>query len=209
MRPVVCMITDRHRTRSGDVDGVVERVATAARAGVQVIQVRERDLDGGPLLSLVRRCVEAVAETRARVVVNDRVDVAIAAQAHGVHLRGDSMPATRVRSVAPPEFLVGRSVHARDEAVRAADDGGLDYLIWGPVFATGGKQPQAGGLSELTAVAAATPLPVLAVGGISTSTVAALAKSGVSGFAAIGMFADTPEAQLREIINGRWPNTTS
>ena len=69
----------------------------------------------GALLSLVTQAVEAVRGTRTRILVNDRVDVAIAAGAHGVHLRGDSAPARRVRRVAPPAFLIGRSVHARDE----------------------------------------------------------------------------------------------
>ena len=72
-----------------------------------------------PLTRLVERCVEAVRGTRARVLVNDRVDVALAAGAHGVHLRGDSMPAARARIVAPPAFLVGRSVHSPEEALRA------------------------------------------------------------------------------------------
>ncbi len=77
----------------------------------------------------------AVKGTRTRILVNDRLDVALAAGAHGVHLRGDSMPASRARSLAPIGFLIGRSVHSVDEAVRRHADGGVDYLLFGAVFA--------------------------------------------------------------------------
>src|SRR5688572_7868800 len=93
VRPVACMITDRSRLGAGWEDALVARVAAAARDGVDLVQVRERDLDARVLTRVVERCVAAVARTRTRVLVNDRVDVALAAGAHGVHLRGDSMPA--------------------------------------------------------------------------------------------------------------------
>jgi thiamine-phosphate pyrophosphorylase len=131
-------VTDRQR--SGGADGVVARAAWAARAGVHLVQVRERDLEGRALTDLVARCVAAVRGTRARVVVNERFDVALAAGAHGVHLRAGSMAAARVRGAAPPGFLIGRSVHAPEEA---ADPGAVDYLIFGTVFAT---PPSLGGL---------------------------------------------------------------
>lgn len=190
MRPIVCMITDRHRLADGHVDTLVGRVAMAARAGVHLIQVRERDLDGGPLLRLVRQCLEVVRPTTTRVLVNDRVDVALAAGAHGVHLRSGSIAASRVREIVPSGFLVGRSVHALHEARQVTADGGLDYLIWGTVFPSESKPRSEGtGISALREVSAATPLPVLAVGGISFENVGMLARSGASGFAAIGMFA--------------------
>jgi thiamine-phosphate diphosphorylase len=190
--PVVCLITDRARG-GGGADAVVARAAWAARAGVHLIQVRERDLDGGPLTTLVRQCVDAVRGTRARVLVNDRVDVALAAGAHGVHLRADSMPAPRVRALCPPGFVVGRSVHTRDEAVAAAAGGGLDYLLFGTVFATASKPGRVpAGLSALADVALAVSLPVLAVGGITPDKVDEVVGAGAAGFAAIGMFAAAP-----------------
>ena len=126
MTPLIYMITDRRRLGSGAEEALVRRVAAAARAGVHLVQIRERDLDGGPLMRLVARCVDAVRGTRTRVLVNDRLDVALAAGAHGVHLRGDSMPADRARRVAPAGFVIGRSVHAGGEAERVAADGGAD-----------------------------------------------------------------------------------
>jgi thiamine-phosphate pyrophosphorylase len=188
--PVVCLITDRSR---GGEDATVERVRWAAGTGVHLVQVRERDLDGGPLTALVRRCVDAVRGSRARVLVNDRVDVALAAGAHGVHLRADSMPAARVRAICPQGFLVGRSVHARDEAIAAAAAGGLDYLLFGTVFATTSKPGRApAGLDALAEVASAVTIPVLAVGGVTPDTVNEVVLAGAAGFAAIGMFAAAP-----------------
>jgi len=191
VRPVLCLITDRGRLGADWEHATVERVRAAARAGVDLVQVRERELDGGPLARLVRACVDAVRGTRTRVLVNDRLDVALAAGAHGVHLRADSMPGSRVRRVVPPGFLVGRSVHSVEEAAAAAD-GSLDYLIFGTVFETASKPGrEAAGLSALAAVSRATPLPVLAVGGITAARIEPVVAAGAAGVAGISMF-DTP-----------------
>jgi thiamine-phosphate pyrophosphorylase len=185
--PIVCLITDRRR--AGGEARLIARVADAARGGVNLIQIRERDLDGGPLLTLVERCLEAVRSTRTRIVVNDRLDVALAAVAHGVHLRGDSMPAARVRAVTPPGFLVGRSVHGVDEARQATAAGGLDYLVFGPVFPTASKPGHPGvGVQALTTVVRATPVPVLAIGGITPDTMTQVLDAGAAGVAGIGLF---------------------
>ena len=190
MRPVACMITDRARLGAGWEDALVARVAAAARDGVDLVQVRERDLDARALTRVVERCVAAVARTRTRVLVNDRVDVALAAGAHGIHLRGDSMPAPRVRTLTSPGFVIGRSVHSRDEAVRAEADGDLDYLVFGTVFATASKRGVASaGLAALADVARATRLPVLAVGGVTVARIPRVVEAGAAGFAAIGLFA--------------------
>jgi thiamine-phosphate diphosphorylase len=196
------MITDRRRLAGDQQDALVLRVSAAARAGVHLIQIRERDLDARPLTELVERCVAAVSGTRARVLVNDRLDVALAAGAHGVHLRGDSLSAARARSIAPPAFLIGRSVHSRDEAVRADEGEGLDYLIFGTVFSTSSKSGATpAGVSGVADVAAATRLPVIAVGGMNAATVRALGDTGAAGFAAIGLFADGSPDQLEMSIH--------
>lgn len=204
--PVVCLITDRARV-AGGADGLVECVGRAARAGVHLVQVRERDLDGGPLTALVRRCLAAVAGTRTRILVNDRLDVALAAGAHGVHLRGDSLPAPAVRAMSPPGFLVGRSVHGRDEAVAAAAAGGLDYLLFGTMFPTSSKPGrQAVGTAALAGVAASTRIPVLAVGGVTPDNVGEVAAAGAAGFAAIGMFATGSEADVWRAVRSWIPS---
>jgi thiamine-phosphate diphosphorylase len=202
VHPVVCMITDRRRLGDRPEAALIRRVAAAARAGIHLIQVRERDLPDGELLSLVKRTVDAVRGTRTRILVNDRVDVAIAAGAHGVHLRGDSAPARRVRKVAPPAFLIGRSVHTRDEIVQVCAAGDVDYLLFGTVFETASKpnRPAAGAAGLADAVHAATGVPVLGVGGMTLSTVGQLHRTGCAGFAAIGQFADVPEDAMSSTV---------
>lgn len=191
MRPVLCLVTERRRW-SSEV-ALLASVAAAARAGVDLIHVREHDLEGRALVALVRRCLAVSAGTRARVLVNDRLDIALAAGAHGVHLRETSMSAPCVRSMTPPGFLVGRSVHGLDGARDAAAQGGLDYLVFGPVYPTASKPGAAAvGLDALAAVVASTSLPVLALGGIDASTAASLGRAGAAGMAAIGFWADCP-----------------
>lgn len=197
MPPVVCMITDRMRLQSGGgEDGsreslLVRRVQAAARAGVHLVQVRERDLDGGLLLRLVLACLDAVRATSTRIIVNERLDVALAAGAHGVHLRGESMPAARVRSTVPPGFLIGRSVHSNEEAAQVDAGGGADYLIFGPVFATRSKPAAVPArVASLAAAVAATRLPVIAVGGVTAANAGNIRTAGAAGFAAIGLFAE-------------------
>lgn len=127
-------------------------------------------------------------DTPTRVVVNDRLDVAVAAGAHGVHLRGDSIAPERARSMVPAGFLIGRSVHGAGEAVLAAR--GADYCVAGTVFPTpskpGLRQPL--GLEGLEAIVRAVPLPVLAIGGVSMERIEAVAATGAAGMAAIGLF---------------------
>ena len=182
-------VTDRRRL-AVSVDALVDRAARAARDGVDVIQVRERDLPDGELVALVRRVVAAVAGTATRVLVNDRTDVAIASRAHGVHLRGDSVPASRVRAIAPQGFTIGRSVHSAEEIDAAIAAGGSDYLLFGTVFASAGKpsgHPVAG-LGALADACRRSPLPVIAIGGIDAARLDDIARTGAAGFAGVGMF---------------------
>jgi thiamine-phosphate pyrophosphorylase len=182
-------------------DALVALVGAAARAGVDLVQVRERDLDGGALVRLVARCIDASKHTHARVLVNDRLDIAMAAGAHGVHLRGDSVPAPRVRALVRPGFLIGRSIHSKEEAARVCAEGGIDYLIFGTVFSTTSKPGvAAAGVATLADVANTVRVPVLAVGGITVETMHGLGRTGAAGIAAIGMFADTPIGELPRTI---------
>jgi thiamine-phosphate diphosphorylase len=208
------MITDRRRFGQHGEAVLIRRVTLAARAGVHLIQIRERDMADRALLELVARAVEAVRHTRARILVNDRLDVAIAAGAHGVHLRSESAPAWRVRPAVPPWFLIGRSVHSREEIAQVSDEGGVDYLLFGTVFATlskPGRSPT--GLAGLVeAVNAGKRLPVLAVGGMTLGSAGQTAGTGCAGFAAIGQFADGPEESLTATVTaalGAWQNPSS
>ncbi len=166
---------------------MIEQARQAVDAGVDVIQVRERDLEARDLTIVVEALVAVSRGTATRVVVNDRLDVALASGADGVHLRSDSMAAADVRALAPAPFLIGRSVHSVDEATAA---GAVDYLIAGTVFPTASKPAGHAviGLDGLRAIAAATAVPVLAIGGVTLDRIEVLAGSGAGGVAAIGLF---------------------
>ena len=203
MRPVMCMITDGRLAAGRSADSLVESVATAARAGVDLIQIRERGVDDRTLVALIGRCVAAVQGTRARIVVNDRLDAALAGGAHGVHLRSDSYPAARARTITPAGFLVGRSVHSVEDAIRASQPDSVDYLIFGTVFATSSKPGQKpAGVSALADTVRATPVPVLAVGGVTADNAALVAGAGASGVAAIGLFVDGSPRSLGASMAG-------
>lgn len=210
-RPILCLVTDRHRLVSAAVKEpagilqVIELVGAAARAGVDLIQIRERDLEAGLLHGLVSRCMEAVAGTGAKVVVNDRLDVALAAGAYGVHLRSDSIPTDSARELAGPSLLVGRSVHSADEA---ADNADSDYVIMGTIFPSMSKAADRAslGVGELGQAVRRTSAPVLAIGGVTLERVADVARAGAAGIAGIGLFcpppATTPDAHLQAVVRG-------
>jgi thiamine-phosphate diphosphorylase len=187
--PVLCMVTSLRS--AGSQERLVACVAAAARAGVDLVQLRERQLAARALTELVERAVAAVRGSRTRVLVNDRLDIALAAGAQGVHLPASGIAAARARAIAPSGFLIGRSVHDASEAARVAGDGGLDYLLFGTVFPSASKPdtPPAG-VDALAATVAAVPLPVLAIGGVTLERAGDLARSGAAGAAAIGMFAE-------------------
>ena len=201
---MIMLVTDRRRlspgaTESESAGHVVELVEAASDAGIDLIQVRERDLDTNALVSLVRRCVAAVKHTQARVLVNERIDVALAAGAHGVNLRADSVDADAARSLLPGGSLVGRSVHGVDQAVRASERGGLDYVILGTFFQTPSKDgsPRFTSLEELSALRGVSSIPVLAIGGMTVERAGAVIRAGAAGIAAIGLFIPPPGESVR------------
>ena len=189
------------------MEWVVETARRAAEGGVDLIQIRETGLVDRDLLWLVRRVVAVVRDSAARVLVNGRTDVALAASAHGVHLPASAPLASRVRSIVPAGFLIGRSVHSRAEADDAAADAGCDYLTFGTVFATTSKPADhaIAGVSALQQVCEAVRLPVLAIGGISRERMPEIARAGAAGAAAIGLFADTAASdalEMRTLVDG-------
>lgn len=189
----LCLVTDRHRLCGGSAPfdvarrRLIEQARAAVEAGVDLIQVREPDLEAVKLMTLVDDIVGVSRGTATRVVVNDRLDVALACAADGVHLRSDSIPAADARRMAPASFLVGRSVHTAGDAI---DAGAVDYLIAGSVFQTASKPAghQPIGLEGLRAIAAARRVPVLAIGGVTADRLPSIAASGAAGAAAIGLF---------------------
>jgi thiamine-phosphate pyrophosphorylase len=180
-------------TRRGDaVQALIAHVEVLARVGLDLIQIREPDLEARTLLRLVQGALEATRGTRARVVVNDRADVALAAGAAGVHLRGDSAPAARVRALAPTGWLIGCSVHTAAEAALASSTGAVDYLIAGTMFPTTSKPTDTPTLGEagLRRICRTATVPVLAIGGLTEARARDAAAAGAGGIAAIGLFSE-------------------
>ena len=159
-----------------------------------MIQVREKDLDGGPLLRLTETILRAAAG-RAPVLVNDRLDVALAAQAAGVHLPASGLDVGAVRRQVGPTVMIGRSVHSVSSA-RAAENEGADFVLFGPVFETASKAaygpPQ--GVEVLRRVVEAVRIPVWAIGGITSETAKALRGLPIAGVGAIGAIAEAADA---------------
>jgi thiamine-phosphate pyrophosphorylase len=192
-------VSDRRRIQPGAADAeslkcLVRQARHAVEAGIHFVQVREGDLAAAVLGATVAAIVALARGSATRVVVNDRVDVAIACGAAGVHLRADSIQPQAVRSIVPAGFIVGRSVHSEDEARESAPY--VDYLIAGTVWPTRSKPGGHAvlGLEGLTRIVRAVRVPVLAIGGVTLDRLPALAASGAAGLAAIGLFMDTEGA---------------
>lgn len=200
--PQLYYITDRTQLKTTSLR---DSIARAIHAGVDWVQIREKDLPVRELLALTEAAVELArrpAGSGTRVIVNDRVDVALAARAHGVHLGRLSMPAAAVRPETPPGFLVGVSCHSLAEALAAQADG-ADYILFGPVFETPSKLQYGAplGVAGLGEVAQQVSPPVFALGGITVERIGACIENGASGIAGIRIFQDahSVEARVKEL----------
>jgi thiamine-phosphate pyrophosphorylase len=181
---------------SVDVDTVcrclLRQASYAIDAGLDVVQIRERSLEAAVLARLVSDVVAMARGSRTRVVVNDRLDVALACGAGGVHLPASSLPPAAARTMVPRGFLIGRSVHSVQEAALAGSE--ADYLIAGTLWPTE-THPSAARLlelSDLRAIVRASAAPVLAIGGVTPERLPEVRETGAAGAAAIGMFIGPP-----------------
>jgi thiamine-phosphate pyrophosphorylase len=186
----ITLITDRRRLGGRDL---AELVHEAALAGVDRVQVREKDLDGGRLRALVGAVLASTAGTAADVLVNGRPDVAVAAGAAGVQLPEAGLPVGEVKR-AWPALVVGASRHSV-EGARRAEAEGADFVLLGPIFATPAKEERALGLGPLAEAARALRIPVHAVGGIESGNARRVVEAGARGIAAIRAFVGGPTAK--------------
>jgi thiamine-phosphate pyrophosphorylase len=190
--PALMMVTDRLRASGASL---AQEVRSAAAAGLDFVQLREKDLAGGALLELARAMVTAVAGTHTRVLVNGRPDIALLAGAHGVQLPSEGLPIAAVRR-AFPSLLVGASCHDMAEA-RGAAAAGASLVLFGPVLASPGKEARAQGLEALAAVARAVDADVYAIGGIDAESAPRAVEAGARGVAAIRPFLYEAGAAVR------------
>jgi thiamine-phosphate pyrophosphorylase len=202
--PILCYVTDRRSLSGASTSGtqparLLEKISAIAAAGVDWVQIREKDLAARELAALTRDAIARRA--KARIIVNDRLDVALADSAGGVHLGEEGLSVADVarfvkRTAFDPNgnLLIGASCHSLD-GVKAAVRDGADYVFFGPVFATPSKakfgKPQ--GLKKLATVCSAMSVPVIAIGGITLENAGECISAGAAGIAAIRLFQDATD----------------
>jgi len=194
------LVTDRRQTRGRPL---VDTVHAALDGGVRAVQLREKDLLGAELLRLATGIRELTARYGAALLINDRIDVALAAGADGVHLGQNAIPPATARRLLGTDRLRGASTHSRAEAAAAAS-AGADFVVFGPVYWTPSKAPFGAprGPDELASVAASLHTPVVAIGGITVERIAEVRAAGASGVAVISaiMGAEDPARAARELL---------
>jgi thiamine-phosphate pyrophosphorylase len=202
----LCYITDRLGLAPAPL---LARIQSAAQAGIGLIQIREKDLPTQKLLELAEAAVGICRGTGTKIVINDRLDVAIGVAADGVHLGGESLPTEIVRREAGKDLLIGVSCHSLEEASRA-EAAGADYVLLGPIFETPSKLRYGPplGLAKLKEVAARSGIPVIALGGITVEKAGECLAAGAKGIAGIRIFQDCPSLaeRVRE-LQAQFPTT--
>jgi thiamine-phosphate pyrophosphorylase len=212
-RPILCYVTDRRSLHVGPqpdlIEPLLEKIAAIAGADVDWIQLREKDLNGKQSALLAREALKRVSKqgshskSAMRIIVNDRLDVALAEHAGGVHLGETSLPVEHAKRLLQSslaaqtladDFILSVSCHSL-EAAKAATSSGADYIFFGPVFATPSKAPYGSpqGLDRLAQVCNSVNIPVLAIGGITLANVSSCLSTGASGIAAIRLFQDSAD----------------
>jgi thiamine-phosphate pyrophosphorylase len=212
MRPQLYYITDRSQFPGKEEEQerhLLAKIAECAEAGVDYIQLREKDLSTRALEGLAHKARAALAGSTARLLINSRTDMALACGAHGVHLPGDDLPASEVRAifaranvVAP---VIAASVHSLAEAAYA-EAHGADFAVFAPVFEKDGTKNPAG-LDQLRQIcrrreAAAPPMPVFALGGVTLENARQCLEAGAAGIAGIRLFQDKHARSVVEKLRG-------
>lgn len=194
------LITDRKQVRNGTLLDAVEK---ALMGGIKAIQLREKDLSSSELYGLALELRAITARFNARLLINDRIDIAIAVDADGVHLPENGIPADQVRKILPSSRLIGVSCHNLSGAV-AAQKNGADFITFGPLFMTPSKAVYGDpvGLAKLAEAASALSIPVFGLGGIKRDHIASVLAAGARGIAMISeiIAAENPMAAGAEII---------
>jgi len=195
------LVTDRHQTKGRPLVPLLQRVLTAA---APAIQLRERDLSARELVTLAFEVQAVTASRRSQLLINDRIDVALALEGVGVHLRSNSLPVSVARQVLGTQRLLGISVHAVEEAVQVESQG-ADYIVLGPIYETPSKQmfgPPLG-IHTLEKACRLVRLPIIGIGGVTAARAREMRRAGAFGVAVITavLGAADVESATRELLD--------
>jgi thiamine-phosphate pyrophosphorylase len=189
-RPLIYFISDGAAT-DRDYDAAADRliglIVAAVRAKIPLIQIREKRLSASLLFDLAKRTADVVRNSQSRLLINDRLDIAVAAGADGVHLTSHSFRPHAVRQLLPPEFLIGVSTHSIAE-IELAQSEGADFAVYGPIFPTGNKGGPVGLDGLHTAAVRFSGFPIIGLGGISSENFRDTLDTRAAGFAGISLF---------------------
>jgi thiamine-phosphate pyrophosphorylase len=197
-KPILYLITpgvtnESTTPNAPEFKSVLNLITRAVNAGIDLIQIREKQLSARVLFDLAAQSAALTRGSRTRLLINDRADIAVTAGAAGVHLTTKSLDAASIRKAFGDQLLIGVSTHSQDEA-RSARAAGADFIVFGPVFATPSKMEYGApvGLAKLSDVShELSDFPVLALGGVSLSNAAECFLSGASGIAGISLFSES------------------
>lgn len=189
------LISDRQALPQGQQ--LLTSVEQALQGGVDAVQLRDKDLPAGARLVLARQLRTLTRRYRAQLLINGSIDIALAAEADGVHLGAASQPVADARRQLGPKRLIGYSAHSPEELALAAEQG-VDFATFSPIFFTPSKaaygSPQ--GLERLRAACSASPIPVFALGGIDSNRIGACQQAGAQGIAVISAILANKEPRL-------------
>lgn len=195
------VVTDRHQTNGRPLVSLLQRVLTA---GAPAIQLRERDLSARELVTLAREAQAVTASRGSQLFINDRIDVALALEGVGVHLRGNSLPVSVARQLLGAQCLLGVSVHAVEE-VLSAESQGADYIVLGPIYKTPSKQmfgPPLG-IHTLEKACRLVRIPIIGIGGVTAARAREMRRAGAFGVAVITAVLGSAdvESATRELLD--------
>ena len=195
------VVTDRHQTNGRPLVPLLQRVLAA---GIPAIQLRERDLSARELVTLAREVQSVTASAKSQLLINDRIDVALALEGVGVHLRSNSLPVSVARELLGAQRLLGISVHTVDEGL-SAESQGADYIVLGPIYETPSKQmfgPPLG-IRTLEKACRLIRIPIIGIGGVTAVRAREMRCVGAFGAAVITAIlgADDIESATRELLD--------
>ncbi len=198
----IYLVTDRKQTCGKRLEEVIKNSLTG---GIKAVQLREKDLDDRELFTIAKRLKTLTRRSGATFIINDRVDIALAVDADGLHLGQESISPKDARKHFGENKLIGVSAHSLDEAVRAEDEG-ADFTTIGPIYDTPSKKRYGKpiGLNELERVTGKLKIPAFAIGGIKKEKVRDIINAGAHGIALISAIFKTknPEKAAKEILQG-------